>query len=195
MIEDGEPIRMHKEPPPSTDAMDRVDMALSATGVTLAVFAAFFPWYVFFNYDQFAPKYGEMVQNMRRDLPVFAPKPVFSVSPSASININQRPPGLAAQVPPGLDDITTATVPGDDADRKKPRSDAGGLDQPMPAAAAASFRLLHVAGGRALVEDASGIYMVGIGEVLPDNSKLVSIEKQGAQWLLTTSTGTTLRVN
>ncbi len=65
----------------------------------------------------------------------------------------------------------------------------------MPAAAAASFRLLHVAGGRALVEDASGIYMVGIGEVLPDNSKLVSIEKQGAQWLLTTSTGATLRVN
>ncbi len=102
MIEDGEPIRMHKEPPPSTDAMDRVDMALSATGVTLAVFAAFFPWYVFFNYDQFAPKYGEMVQNMRRDLPVFAPKPVFSVSPSASININQRPRDLQPRFRLGL---------------------------------------------------------------------------------------------
>lgn len=194
MIEDGEPIRMHKEPSRSSDAMDRVDMALSATGVALAVFAAFFPWYVFFNYDQFAPKYGEMVQNMRRDLPVFAPKPVFSVSPSASININQRPPGLPLQVPPGLDDITTATVPGDDADRKKPRGDASGLDQPMPAAVG-SFRLLHVAGGRALVEDGRGIYMVGVGEVLPDNSKLVSIEQQGGQWVLTTSNGTTLRVN
>jgi hypothetical protein len=194
MIEDGEPIKMRKEPPPSTDAMDRVDMALSATGVTLAVFAAFFPWYVFFNYEQFAPKYGEMVQNMRRDLPVFAPKPVFSVSPSASININQRPPGLAMQVPPGLDDITTATVPGEDADRKKARSDTGALDQPMPGAAG-SFRLLHVAGGRALVEDASGIYMVGIGEVLPDNSKLVSIEQQAGKWLITTSNGATLLVN
>ncbi|HWU61393.1 MAG TPA: hypothetical protein VN112_05150 [Ensifer sp.] len=194
MIEDGEPIRMRKDPPPSTDAMDRVDMALSATGVALAVFAAFFPWYVFFNYDQFAPKYGEMVQNMRRDLPVFAPKPVFSVSPSASININQRPPALAMQVPPGLDDITTATVPGEDADRKRPRADPGSLDQPMPAAAN-SFRLLHVAGGRALVEDGRGVYMVGIGEFLPDNSKLVSIERQGEQWLLTTSNGNTLRVN
>lgn len=194
MIEDGEPIKMRKEPPPSSDAMDRVDMALSATGVALAVFAAFFPWYVFFNYEQFAPKYGQMVQNMRRDLPVFAPRPVFSVSPSASININQRPPGMAMQVPPALDDITTATVPSNDPDRKRPRSDAGETDQPMPAAAG-SFRLLHVAGGRALVEDASGIYMVGIGEVLPDNSKLVSIEQQGGQWVLTTSTGSTLRVN
>lgn len=194
MIEDGEPIRMHKEPPQSTEAMDRVDMALSATGVALAVFAAFFPWYVFFNYDQFAPKYGEMVQNMRRDLPVFAPKPVFSVSPSASININQRPPGAVMQVPPGLDDITTATVPGDDADRKKPRGDSSGLDQPMPGAVG-TFRLLHVAGGRALVEDGRGIYMVGVGEVLPDNSRLVSIEQQGGQWILTTSNGTSLRVN
>lgn len=194
MIEDGEPIRMQKEPPRSTDAMDRVDMALSATGVALAVFAAFFPWYVFFNYEQFAPKYGQMVQNMRRDLPVFAPKPVFSVSPSASININQRPPGGVMQVPPGLDDITTATVPGDDADRKRARGDQGGLDQPMPGAAG-TFRLLHVAGGRALVEDGRGIYMVGVGEILPDNSKLVSIEQQGGQWVLTTSNGTTLRVN
>ncbi len=194
MIEDGEPIRMHKELPPSTDAMDRVDMALSATGVALAVFAAFFPWYVFFNYEQFAPKYGDMVQNMRRDLPVYAPRPVFSVSPSASININQRPPALAMQVPPGLDDITTATVPGEDGYVKKARRDADGLDQPMPSAVG-SFRLLHVAGGRALVEDASGIYMVGVGEVLPDNSKLVSIEQQAGQWVLTTSTGSILRVN
>lgn len=194
MIDDGDPIRMEKERPPSTDAMDRVDMALSATGVALAVFAAFFPWYVFFNHEQFAPKYGDMVQNMRRDLPVNAPRPVFSVSPSASININRRPPSLAMQVPPGLDDITTATVPGEDADNKKGRGDTGGIDQPMPSAAG-SFRLLHVAGGRALVEDTSGIYMVGIGEVLPDNSKLVSIEQQGGQWILTTSNGGKFRVN
>ena len=194
MIEDEEPIRMHKQPAPSTDSMDRVDMVLSATGVALAVFAAFFPWYVFFNYEQFAPKYGEMVQNMRRDLPVFTPRPVFSVSPSASININQRPPGLAMQVPPGLDDITTATVPDDNADRKKARADGGGPDQPMPAATG-SFRLLYVAGGRALVQDSSGIYMVAVGEVLPDNSKLVSIEQQGGKWVLVTSTGNIVRVN
>jgi len=194
MIEDEEPIRMHKQPAPSTDSMDRVDMVLSATGVALAVFAAFFPWYVFFNYEQFAPKYGEMVQNMRRDLPVFTPRPVFSVSPSASININQRPPGLAMQVPPGLDDITTATVPDDNADRKRARADGGGPDQPMPAAAG-SFRLLYVAGGRALVQDSSGIYMVAVGEVLPDNSKLVSIEQQGGKWVLVTSTGNIVRVN
>lgn len=194
MIEDGEPIRIHETRPPSTDSMDRVDMALSATGVALAVFAAFFPWYVFFNHDQFAPKYGDMVQNMRRDLPVFAPKPVFSVSPSASININERPPGLAMQVPPGLDDITTATVPGEEADRKKGRGDAGGFDQPLPSAAG-NFRLLHVAGGRALVEDTGGIHMIGVGEVLPDNSKLISIEQQGGKWVLTTSTGNKFLVN
>lgn len=194
MIEDGEPIKIEKERPAKAESMDKVDMALSATGVALALFAAFFPWYVFFNHEQFAPKYGNLVQNMRRDLPVNAPRPVFSVSPSASININQRPPGLAMQVPPGLDDITTATVPGEDNDRKKRATDGAALDQPMPGAAS-GFRLLHVAGGRALVEDKSGIYMVGVGEVLPDNSKLLSIEQQGTQWVLTASNGQVFRVN
>jgi hypothetical protein len=194
MIEDGEPIRIEKERPSSGDEMDRVDMALSATGVALALFAAFFPWYVFFNHDKFTPKYGDLVQHMRRDLPILSPRPVFSVSPSASININERPPGMAMPLPRGLDDITTATIPSEQTDRPRTGAEDAAMEQPLPGAAS-SYRLLHVAGGRALIEDAGGVYMVGVGETLPDNSKLTAIEQANGQWVVTTSAGRVFRVN
>jgi hypothetical protein len=194
MTDIDEPIRGKKEAPPSAGHMDRVDMALSATGVTLALFAAFFPWYVFFNHDLFAPHYGNLVQNMRRDLPILSPRSVFSVSPSASININKRPPGGVIEAPKGLDDITTATLAGPEVDGPRQGSEDAAVNQPLPGAAG-NFRLLHVAGGRALIEDGSGMYMVGIGEILPDNSKLVSIDLRDGSWSVTTSKGVVFSVN
>ena len=47
-------------------------------------------------------------------------------------------------------------------------------EQPFPATS--GFRLLHVANGRALIEDCSGMYIVRIGSILPDNSRLATLE-------------------
>lgn len=178
----------------SSGKMDRVDMALSATGVALALFGAFFPWYVFFNHDKFAPNYGDLVQHMKRDLPILSPRSVFSVSPAASININKRPPDLAIPKTAALDDITTATVPEDNPDRQKAGLESAALDQPLPPSNSGNFRLLHVAGGRALIEDSSGMYMVGVGGTLPDNSTLQSIELANGRWMVKTSSGAMLEV-
>lgn len=180
--------------PASADRMDRVDMALSATGIALALFAAFFPWYVFFNHDKFVIDYSGLVQHLKRDLPVRPPRPVFSVSPSASININKadRTPPPSMRVPKDLDALTTATLPDAAASLG---ADPSAIEQPLPPAAAGAFRLLHVAGGRALIEDSGGIYMVEKGNVLPDNSVLQSIEQRDGRWMIVTSRGDIFAVN
>jgi hypothetical protein len=174
--------------------MDRTEVMLSATGVALAAFAAYFPWYVFFHHEYFTVRHDGMAQNLRRDLPVGPPRRVFSVSPSASININQFPE--FAKVPPlkSFDDIKTATIP----EEAKPNAGAGGekaaIGQPLPGSVR-TFRLLHVAGGRALIEDGNGMYIVGVGSVLPDNSKLAAIQQRDGQWVLITTNGDTVGMN
>jgi hypothetical protein len=46
------------------------------------------------------------------------------------------------------------------------------------------YRLLHVANGRALIEDKSGMYIVRIGSVLPDNSRLATLEQRDGSWVI-----------
>lgn len=48
---------------------------------------------------------------------------------------------------------------------------------------------MHVANGRALIEDASGMYIVRIGSVLPDNSRLATFEERDGRWVMITSKG------
>ena len=43
--------------------------------------------------------------------------------------------------------------------------------------------------GRALIEDDTGMYVVRVGSVLPDNSRLASIEQRDGKWIIVTSTG------
>ena len=82
------------------------------------------------------------------------------------------------------DPLTTATV-----------SNAGGEDdkgppadqQPFPGKS--PFHLLHIVNGRALIEDDTGMYVVRVGSVLPDNSRLASIEQRDGKWVIVTSAG------
>ena len=53
----------------------------------------------------------------------------------------------------------------------------------------AGFRLLHVANGRALIEDKAGMYLVRIGSILPDNSRVATLEQRDGKWVIVTSTG------
>lgn len=154
------------------------DRALAAAGIVMAAAAAFFPWYVFFNEDKFGIKVAAI--DHTRDLPHTGPRNVFSVSPMAMVNKNRNP---SPQMLPG-DQLTTATV--SKIGKEKP-GEIPAEEQPFPGST--GFRLLHVANGRAMIEDTSGMYMVQIGSILPDQSRLASLEQRNGKWVIVTSTG------
>ncbi|WP_047461710.1 hypothetical protein [Rhizobium rhizogenes] len=153
------------------------DRALACTGLVLAGISAFFPWYVFLNPDKFGIQVAE--GDRTRDLPNWPGREVVSVSPLAMVNKN---PGEPKDMIP--DPLTTATVSnvGREDDKGPPAE-----DQPFPGKS--PFHLLHVANGRALIEDDNGMFVVRIGSLLPDNSRLATIEQRDGKWVIVTSTG------
>jgi hypothetical protein len=46
-----------------------------------------------------------------------------------------------------------------------------------------------VSNGRALIEDPSGMYVVRVGSILPDESRLATIEQRDGKWVIVTSNG------
>lgn len=156
------------------------DRMLAAAGIVLAAGAAFFPWYVFFNEDKFGIRVAAI--DHTRDLPHTGPRNVFSVSPMAMVNKNKNP---FPQAPP-MDQLTTASVSATGKERDS-KDAATEEDQPFPGQT--GFHLLHVANGRAMIEDRSGMYMVRIGSILPDKSKLAALEQRDGKWVIVTSRG------
>ncbi|MDF1608852.1 flagellar protein [Hoeflea sp. YIM 152468] len=157
------------------------DRLLAVAGFALATAAAFFPWYVFFNQESFG--IAPMGYTETRDLPEIRGRSVVQVSPLA---IPDEDDGSAE--PSAFDPIITATVSnlGDELDGAPPATPAI-ANQPFPGKP--NYKLLHVANGRALIEDRSGMYIVRIGSVLPDNSRLATLEKRDGQWVIITSNG------
>jgi len=155
-----------------------LDRALTITGLTLAAASAFFPWYVFFNEDKFGINVAQ--GDRTRDLPNWPARNVFSVSPLAMANKNRY--DKKPEIP--VDPLTTATVSniGKEDDKGPPAE-----DQPFPGKS--GFRLLHVANGRALIEDTSGMYVVRVGSILPDESRLATLEERDGKWVIITSKG------
>lgn len=159
--------------------MPLIDKFLAAIGLTMAAFATFFPWYAFVHQGEFSMP--RLWQGTTRDLPERPGRDVLSVSPQAMKDMDSD---TAAAV----DRLTTATVPGlgDAADRGQAEAEAG-MDQPFPGPS--GFTLRHVVNGRALIEDASGMYIVRVGSILPDNSRLATFQERGGRWVMITSKG------
>lgn len=157
------------------------DRVLAVTGFLLATAAAFFPWYVFFNQESFG--IAPMGYSENRELPNVPGRAIVTVSPLA---IPAQP--NATDQPSAFDPIVTATVPeGQDTGSVSPSSVDNGGVQEFPGKP--RYRLLHVANGRALIEDKSGMYIVRIGSVLPDNSRLAKLEERDGNWVIVTSNG------
>ncbi|WP_426123761.1 flagellar protein [Pararhizobium sp. PWRC1-1] len=152
-----------------------IDKALGATGVALAAIATFFPWYAFLHQDKFSMP--TLWQGNTRDVPG-REGPGGSASPTAMMESD-------AATQAAIDQLTTATVP-TAGEAKKPGVQEG-LEQPFPSAT--GFKLMHVANGRALIEDSSGMYIVRIGSALPDNSRLATLEQRDGRWVMITSKG------
>lgn len=159
------------------------DKMIAGTGVLLAALAAFFPWYVFLNPDKFSVPV--LWEGRTRNLPETAAKEVMSVSPAAMVD-DDDDPALG-----DADPIATATTPGLGREKTLGVPVETGLDQPLPVAT--GFRLMHVANGRALIEDARGMYIVRVGSILPDNSRLATLEQRDGVWVIVTSNGDVIK--
>lgn len=154
-----------------------VDTAIVGGGIALAVGAAFFPWYVFFHQESFGVR--PMTYSTDRPLSDWPGTGMMSASP---IVLEGEPAGEGE-----FDMLMTATVPEPPIEEEPAVAAGDPLDQPFPGSNA--FRLLHVANGRALIEDSAGMYMVQIGSVLPDNSRLARLERRDGTWVIVTSEG------
>ncbi|MFB9950153.1 flagellar protein [Rhizobium puerariae] len=165
---------------PETSPSRLGDKILVATGVALAAASAFFPWYVFLNADKFGVRTESLGRT--RDLPPGIGRPVVSVSPLAMTD-SSKEDWPAPREP--MDALTTATTTSSLGETR----DKGTFREEQPFPGKSGFRLLHVANGRALIEDGSGMYMVRVGSILPDNSKLATLEQRDGKWVIITSKG------
>ncbi len=158
----------------------RSDLVMAALGVTLGLTCALFPWYIFFNQEQFGVqgiRFGGKGTNSGRSAPGSGPG-------------SDAPSPVAATVPDGLDPFATGAL----QDAPMSPAEAPGPDkQPFPADAAA-FRLVHIANGRAMIEDQAGLWVVQTGSRLPDSSRVVSIEQRKGKWVLVTSKDRVLEI-
>lgn len=158
----------------SDEKTTAADITLEGGTLLLAVAAAMFPWYVFLNEDKFGVNVSGWEQ--LRDLRSFRQRDVVEVPP---MSVARRPP----EDPTDL--LVTATVP--KAGAADAKGEDTGTQQPFPGRS--SFRLLHVANGRAMIEDDRGMYIVQTGSVLPDNSRLAALTQKNGKWVIVTSTG------
>lgn len=181
MIEDDQdvPVKPVRAPKKTSKLSDHMVLAV---GIVLAGASAFFPWYVFLNEDKFGIKVTPM--DHTRDLPPGHARNVFSVSPLAMVD-NSRDDQPKPPIDP-IDNITTATTSSVGAVRQGPPQDLL-EEQPLPGRG--GFRLMHVSNGRALIEDAAGMYMVRVGSILPDNSRLATLEQRDGKWVIVTTAG------
>ena len=158
----------------------RGDFVMASLGVALGLTCAVFPWYIFFNQEQFgvqAIKFGGRGGNSGRSVAGSGPgsgAPPMEQTPSAT----------------DLDPFATATL----QSTRARQQDAPGLDQQPFPAEVPPFRLVHVANGRAMIEDDAGLWVVQPGSVLPDASRVRAIEQRKGRWVLVTSTDRVLEI-
>lgn len=154
------------------------DLALAGAGIALGLLCAFFPWYVFMNQDQFGVR--AMRFSGERDT---GPIPDGATPAGARILADSEAPPPDVPEPP-VDSLTTAS-PASEQQTQAP----GPADQPFPgdAGGASAFRVVHVANGRAMIEDDSGLWVVERGATLPDNSRVRSIEQRAGNWVVVTT--------
>jgi hypothetical protein len=153
------------------------DLVIAALGIALGLTCAFFPWYIFFNQEKFG------IRPMKFE--------GGGSGASGPVTVGPQPQRVGApmtveDVPVmQLDLFSTGTLPDDEAgDSGK---GAPGLDQQPFPGDVPQFRLVHVANGRAMIEDDAGLWVVQAGSILPDSSRVAGIEKRDGKWVLVTS--------
>lgn len=161
----------------------RSDLVVAALGATLGLISALFPWYIFYNPDQFG------VRAIKLGTGEFAqvgsmPMGEQSIRVGAPIAVDP-----SEVQPMQLDLFATGTTSNDAGnDPKAPEA------QPFPGEHT-PFKLVHVANGRAMIEDDTGLFIVQRGSSLPDRSTVKSIEQRDGQWVIVTSADEVVEVS
>jgi hypothetical protein len=158
------------------------DRIIGWSGAGIALMAAFFPWYVFVNEDKFGL---EALRAMVSGDPAVVSR--RSTLENSNGGIPER---KTAEVTPNADKIVTGTVPAVETDTPDVEQELPA--QPFPAAPR-NFRLLKVIKDQAMIEDATGIFVVRKGDVLPDRTKVAGLEQRDGEWVLVTDKGAAYR--
>lgn len=161
----------------------RSDLTVAALGVTLGLICALFPWYIFFNPDEFgvrAMKFGG--GGMGTEPIVLGAQPDRVGAPVASQDI-----------PPMEIDLRTTGTAAKKSEDENMEGTPGLAEQPFPAPVA-SFRLVQIANGRAMLEDDTGLFVVEPGSMLPDSSRVKTIEQRDGRPVLVTESGVVLEI-
>lgn len=169
---------------PTAKSRDRrSDLTVAALGVTLGLICALFPWYIFFNPDEFgvrAMKFGG--GGMGTGPIVLGAQPDRVGAPVASRDI-----------PPIEIDLRTTGTAAKKSEDEDAEGAPGLTEQPFPAPVA-SFRLVQIANGRAMLEDDTGLFVVEPGSMLPDSTRVKTIEQRDGRLVLATDAGVVLEM-
>ncbi len=168
--------------PPAAKRDRRSDLTVAALGVTLGLICALFPWYIFFNPDEFGVRAMKFGGNGGETGPIMlGSQPQRVGAPSSQ------------EIPPmKLDLLATGTAQREEGDKDE-HGTPGLTEQPFPPPLVA-FKLVHIANGRAMIEDDSGLFIVQRGDILPDSSRVASIEEREGRWVLVTDVGLVLEL-
>ncbi|MCO5162622.1 MAG: hypothetical protein M9939_15925 [Mesorhizobium sp.] len=158
----------------------RGDLILFASGIVLSGFCAYFPWYVFLNQDQFGIRAVKL-----ENIPSSGPAPRGAIAADRVASEEETRDNRETD----LDTFTTGTTPPSGGEDEEPEP----VEQPFPAIVP-EFELVHVANGRAMIQDDQGLYVVQRGSLLPDNSRVAKIEKRNGSWVLVTTTDRVLEI-
>lgn len=163
--------------PTQSSRSRRSDVTIALLGITLGLICALFPWYIFLNPDKFGPpviRLGGNIEGTPGGTVSLAPQAQRVGAPSMT-----EPPSIA------LDLLATGTTGSQDDEP------ATGRGQPFPPSPT-PFHIAHIANGRAMIQDDSGLFLVQRGSVLPDLTKVASIELREGRWVIVTEGGETL---
>jgi hypothetical protein len=159
----------------------RSDLTIAALGITLGLICALFPWYIFFNPEEFG------VRAMRFGGGGPGTEPIVLGAQPDRIGA----PVASQDIPPmELDLRTTGTATKEEEDEE---GTPGVTEQPFPAPVA-SFRLVQIANGRAMIEDDTGLFVVQPGSMLPDSTRVKTIEERDGRPVLITDAGVVLEI-
>jgi hypothetical protein len=168
------PGKTQPRPPVGKKRNTRTDFLIGASGIALGLTCALFPWYIFFNQEQFGPPKV-----------TFAGAEVEAAGGGTMASpVMQRGDSdvrIVGMTGLNLDYTPTGSLP---PDMSGPAPSVP--DQPFPDEGT-PFKVLHVTAGRAMIEDNSGIWVVQRGSDLPDRTRVERIERQGEKWVLVTS--------
>jgi len=162
----------------------RSDLTLAALGVTLGLICALFPWYIFFNPDEFG------VRAMRFGGSGGGTEPIVLGAQPERVGAP-----VAIQEPPLMElDLRTTGTATSDHTAEDDEDTPGLAEQPFPVPVA-SFRLVQIANGRAMIEDDTGLFVVQAGSALPDSTRVKAIEQRDGRPVLVTDSGTVLEIS